>query len=1376
MKENDWIVANINNPEFTVSDFKDIVGLSLDNTQLLPFDEYLKYNKITSNPQFQNDQGVFDKDKFKTFYDEKASKFGDFQKTDIDNYQYGFWDVFKKPNSRVRNPEFKLEAVANPTHQSLGVTGLWTRGPRTKSDFELAEKSKIFDWEKSTFKDSSPEDFALFSNPFKFIGNLFSEPLVLAKYEEDTDEIDPFTGQMVHHEKGENKVNEYGDYYFETLGGRSLIGKQVLSVGDVLTKEDTAINKYDFFDSDDLEKSPEGVIAKNLAAIAPMLLGGPTSTIYAGLYVGREMLKTLPMLERMSQILTKTDYESSMLSNLAAYGQKFTGGTSDYAKSKAFSFENFGNMISDIALQWGQQKFIADAWSKISSGNNELVKLAETKAASEYAKQSRNILNRANKGELAEETAQRLAGVKSIGEVETALASGEWKLSAVGQKALQNTINSMQDDFVRNQKLGQDLSLIYMTLISNTDVYESALEHGATKREAAIVALGSTLGMFGVDKYLGLGEMFFDDEGAAQRRLFRKTLKEVYDKDVAGTIQTIGKEVSTGTPEGTRKGLLKLMDTAKEKTKKFLEGYRIQAKDRALSLFAKSVGEGLEETSEELVTDLSKSLYELAGQFGWASQKDIGAWDNMGERYAMSFLGGSIGGAMYGGIDMLKHPKTAADIDARDTLLTIVRQGNTGKLIDTLEEMRKEGALGDKNLSIDTTKDSSGNKVFLTADDKHISQNDFNFNQMKTAIQQMDKIINGNQLGLSDDQLFERMLLSDMKLMSLQGVLKDTLKDASYMSGYYKDFQKLVSDIYDNEVQLDDLRTKTTDEAKRNSEEYKEKEAELLKRREELNQRKEDFFKNKSQYYLQKTMFVMNTALSGMLLPPTLEDFTQYKYKKPYEDLSENLKEQVKKEYDEYVKNQKVQDIDQVFDSFLKMQSAVIPTLNNLKSEDIEAWEKLREDIHNNLPKFVALPFDQKIEAQGINIEESLENLHIIKSEEYDKPWRDDPSKKNKAFKLQLEENPDLYFELVRDTNFENTEENGEWSIHFKTGNGKENHTDLTLDQKQRLFQAASLIIPEGAKLSTWGFLTKGGVSGINKFKNFSGFKQVGTRKVKLRAGQEQEAIGDIDTSLVPTNEQLEEKGEIEILMPILRDKNGNTRNLPIKYSLKDGVLSVSINDSENPFLISKDIIADKKIKHENRNEDFGNLSQYGKITAITQKDDEWTTTVDFDGTEITFDSLLAPNLVTTDDTEEDNLLIIGTTWNAEKDIEIPIFQKITSESDEEFENRNQIMEGETEEEFNKRIEQRKNIITNRYIDNIFDQIQSLLKTSTSIDPSTYRYILASIGLRLKDLINISVTKFKNSIKSKNDSVSFFICNNRLISFSTLLILFSNLK
>jgi len=155
-----------------------------------------------------------------------------------------------------------------------------------------------------------------------------------------------------HHEKGENKLNQDGEYYFETLGGRSLVGKDVLSVWDTLTKEDSAVNTYDFFDSDDLEKSVSGVIAKNLTAIAPMVFLGPVGTsIYGGMFVARELLKTLPMLERVGTVLSSEDgEENSMLNNLAAYGEKFTGGTSDYGKSKTFSFENFGNLISDVAL------------------------------------------------------------------------------------------------------------------------------------------------------------------------------------------------------------------------------------------------------------------------------------------------------------------------------------------------------------------------------------------------------------------------------------------------------------------------------------------------------------------------------------------------------------------------------------------------------------------------------------------------------------------------------------------------------------------------------------------------------------------------------------------------------------------------------------------------------------------------------------------------------------------------------------------------------------------------------------------------------------------------------------------------------------------
>ena len=127
----------------------------------------------------------------------------------------------------------------------------------------------------------------------------------------------------------------------------------------------------------------------------------------------------------------------------------------------------------------------------------------------------------------------------------------------------------------------------------------------------------------------------------------------------------------------------------------------------------------------------------------------------------------------------------------------------------------------------------------------------------------------------------------------------------------------------------------------------------------------------------------------------------------------------------------------------------------------------------------------------------SLEELQVVRSEVYDKPWRDDPTQSNKAFTLSLAQDPTRKFEVVKD------HEDGYWSIHFKTipdGDTFESFVPLTEEQKARLFKAAADAIPVGDKLSTWGSLTPGGVSGINRFKSL-GFKQVETREVTDREG-----------------------------------------------------------------------------------------------------------------------------------------------------------------------------------------------------------------------------------------------------------------------------------
>ena len=70
--------------------------------------------------------------------------------------------------------------------------------------------------------------------------------------------------------------------------------------------------------------------------------------------------------------------------------------------------------------------------------------------------------------------------------------------------------------------------------------------------------------------------------------------------------------------------------------RKGISNYAESLKYHTTGFFGKALGEGIEEPAEELVTDMTKGLYELAGSLGMnTGAKDVGGWDNMLERYGM---------------------------------------------------------------------------------------------------------------------------------------------------------------------------------------------------------------------------------------------------------------------------------------------------------------------------------------------------------------------------------------------------------------------------------------------------------------------------------------------------------------------------------------------------------------------------------------------------------------------------------------------------------------------------------------------------------------------------------------------------------------------
>lgn len=106
----------------------------------------------------------------------------------------------------------------------------------------------------------------------------------------------------------------------------------------------------------------------------------------------------------------------------------------------------------------------------------------------------------------------------------------------------------------------------------------------------------------------------------------------------------------------------------------------------------------------------------------------------------------------------------------------------------------------------------------------------------------------------------------------------------------------------------------------------------------------------------------------------------------------------------------------------------------------------------------------------------------LVDVELHDKPWKSDPSKTNKSLRLYLKDNHVLdgknesYFELVKDN------ESGYYSVHFKTGNADTKEIyGTTKEQRSILFQQLLNAIPQGAKFSTYGNISEGGLKALEK-------------------------------------------------------------------------------------------------------------------------------------------------------------------------------------------------------------------------------------------------------------------------------------------------------
>lgn len=908
MAKNDWIVAGLNNPDFTNSDFSNIAEMTIDNTQLLSRDEYLKSDYIKNNPAFKDNNGNFSEGKFAEYYKKRVQDFGDFQEQEISQGPaLDMFDIDRTAKTPIQDIHFDIKRGVNPDRQAIGIEGVNVWSDPVFSKREIAKQNKVYNTETGKYEDYTVNEHTLVSNPIEWIKDQFRDPLVLATYDEDGTHVDPITGIVQQHKKGDAKLNDKGTYYYETLGGRSVLGKEVLSVFDTFTVDGQGINKYDFFDSNDIEKSVAGTIAKNVAAVLPLFCGPVVGSIYAAALIGREFSKSLPMLYGMATALTDSE-APSWINGLTAYGSRYSSSTSDYAQNHTFSFENFGNLVSDVALQWGQQKAIASVFNKMRGASN--------------------YIEEANKN------------AKALYDAKRATLGDSKELWEVCQNRF---LPAAQKKAELASQLGRDMSLAYMAIVSNTDVYADALEHGTTKKEAAAIALGSTLGMFAFDKYSKLGELFFDDATGDATKAARQALRNEFRQ---------AREAFNGIRSSeapARNKFMQYITKGAETSKRVLSKFNEDLKYHSLGMTGKMVGEGLEEVGEEFIADVSKSMYELAGEFGFnTSTKDVGAWDNAFDRYAMSFLGGAVGGGVFYGKEVwdkgtFHKPKLDEDI------ATLIRNGHVDELRKQLAIMNKEGKTGDKHLSATDYEVTADNKtVWRTTEDEAASQSQAVVNLVNDRINSIEEIITGNRANLSDDELFENMVLSEKRY--------NRYKNIAQLTNYYQDFATVLNRVVNDELayrHAADTLQGTADGTKipndtalahLTDQQKQQRQDNLNALQQKLEGSKtalQDFLAGETSLdYTRKLNFAMDAALHTPFLEVDMDSYLQTLY--PGKTLNQLTPEEsikfLTQQWPEYVQAQLKTKLSTAWEKFKQLEATVNPHLDTL-SQDTPAYK-----------------------------------------------------------------------------------------------------------------------------------------------------------------------------------------------------------------------------------------------------------------------------------------------------------------------------------------------------------------------------------------------------------------------------------------------------
>lgn len=943
-KKNDWILETVQNPDFTFQDFKDN-DIDASNTSMYDRERYLNSPIIQGMPEFQTN-GQFDKTKFNAFYDFARESYQTLAEQTYNASEatpkaiFSYNNIWVSPERRSKEVDFRIDKINNPNRQKIGIEGFGYISSPTRTPQEIAQDEKIFNPETNSWEES-PNDSWLLRNWF--------EPVAMATYDYDVDANGNPTNieSEIVHRKGEYKINpETGTYYYEKLNGRSPYGKDLLSPFDVITRDGSVANQYDFFDSDGISKSFIGSVAKTTARLAPMLIPG-VGGYYVAANIALELGQVLPILYKTTFGLGSSD--NSFLNTVEGVAASFSANrVSQEGQQSFFTSENVLNLIGDVAKQLYEQRWLFSkaprAFKKygISKGPNDtpsaLDKEIERRAAAykqQYMENDKLFAN-LDMSTIDETRMMQLFEADAIISKEAAAKAAIW-----GEK--------YQEAY---QNLGKYISRMYMTTTASYQAYQDAKEEGASDMEAAMVFWGYLAGEYAIISS-ELGERVLP-ELRADKIEIRNMLEKV-SAQAGGTIETT-KKIAGASADRVAKatGLKKIfMQSGNLAQKTFSKANNLLSKAikpitaGGGSLLANALGEGVEELSEEVLYDLTRGTFNVL-QFLAGDDFRLSTFDNWAARYGQSFFGGALGGALFEGINNIENRRLYnPDAEqANQQLIYHVRNGRANEVKETLKKMRDQHAFGNPNLSSTpvSIKDNGddGKTLVYGEGTPEDNQNEAVYRAMVAYVDNIEKVLSQENMVIPDHMLANSDGVNEKEI--LQQIRYQYLLDSPDLGGMLQDFNDLSDRFLKLHSQLSELES-VTDPVKRTPT-WDDEVKEVKRQLNELRKERENFFTAENQSkYIGNMMFASNEAINRSFVNITFKNFAENNFNKLLSELSEYELTLAKQRYQDYLQYEAKKSLKVGYDTFIDLNKQLSSFVQKLGKENYPKYVETRSKL-----------------------------------------------------------------------------------------------------------------------------------------------------------------------------------------------------------------------------------------------------------------------------------------------------------------------------------------------------------------------------------------------------------------------------------------------